>query len=52
MKGTSIEESKNENILDRVRLVVYQNEFLSVVNVDRLGRSIHHSSSIRIYLIE
>ena len=32
----------NENILDRVRLVVSENENLPVVNVDRLGRSIHY----------
>ena len=32
----------NENILDRVRLVVYKNELSPVVNVDRLGRSIHY----------
>ena len=31
----------NENILDRVRLVVEKNENSSGVNVDRLGRSIH-----------
>ena len=30
------------NILDRVRLVVEQNESLPVVNVSRLGRSIHY----------
>ena len=32
----------NENILDRVRLVVSQNDSLPVVNVDRLGRSIDY----------
>ena len=32
----------NENILDRVRLVVEENEKSPVVNVDRLGRSIHY----------
>ena len=32
----------NENILDRVRLVVFPNDFHSVLNVDRLGRSIHN----------
>ena len=32
----------NENILDRVRLVVDQNDLSSVVNVDSLGRSIHY----------
>ena len=31
----------NENIPARVRLVVLQNDQLPVVNVDRLGRSIH-----------
>ena len=30
----------NYNILDRVRLIVEENESLPVVNVDRLGRSI------------
>ena len=29
----------NQNILDRVRLVVSLNEYEPVVNVDRLGRS-------------
>ena len=33
---------ENENILDRVRLVVYLNESGPVVNVDKLGRSIHY----------
>ena len=28
--------------LDRVRLVVEENEYSPVVNVDRLGRSIHY----------
>ena len=32
----------NENILDRVRLVVSLNDSLPVVNVDILGRSIHY----------
>ena len=32
----------NENILERVRLVVYWNESSPAVNVDRLGRSIHY----------
>ena len=32
----------NENILDRVRLVVLQNDASPVVNVDSLGRSIHY----------
>ena len=32
----------NKNILDRIRLVVSQNEPSPVVNVDRLGRSIHY----------
>ena len=32
----------NYNILDRVRLVVLQNESSPVFNVDRLGRSIHY----------
>ena len=41
VKGTSEEERMNENILDRVRLVVSPNEYFSVVNVLRLGRSIH-----------
>ena len=31
----------NWNILDRVRLVVGENDDPPVVNVDRLGRSIH-----------
>ena len=31
----------NQNILDRVRLVVSENVSLPVVNVVRLGRSIH-----------
>ena len=30
------------NILDRVRLLVSENEHEPVVNVDRLGRSIHY----------
>ena len=30
------------NILDRVRLVVSWNDASPVVNVDRLGRSIHY----------
>ena len=42
LKGTSSDERKNQNILDRVRLVVQQNDSLSVVNVDRLGRSIQY----------
>ena len=33
---------ENQNILDRVRLVVSQNDSSPVVNVDRLGRSIHY----------
>ena len=32
----------NENILDRVRLLVLKNDPIPVVNVDRLGRSIHY----------
>ena len=32
----------NENILDRVRLVVSKKALFSVVNVVRLGRSIHY----------
>ena len=42
LKGTSVDERKNENILDRVRLVVSLNDPSPVVNVDRLGRSIHY----------
>ena len=34
----------NENILDRVRLVVLQNDPVPVVNDDSLGRSIHYIS--------
>ena len=41
MKGTSVDERKNENILDRVILVVQRNDSLSIVNVDKIGRSIH-----------
>ena len=33
---------ENQNILDRVTLVVEQNELLCVVNVSSLGRSIHY----------
>ena len=32
----------NENILDRVRLVIEENDCSPIVNVDRLGRSIHY----------
>ena len=32
----------NQNILDRVRLVVEENDPSPVLNVDRLGRSIHY----------
>ena len=32
----------NENILDRVRLVVSKKALFSVVNVVRLGKSIHY----------
>ena len=42
----------NENILDRVTLVVLLNDSSPVVNVVRLGRSIQYKTSIRIYLIE
>ena len=45
MKGTSMnkDECMHEwNILDRERLVVSWNEYEPVVNVDRLGRSIHY----------
>ena len=35
-------EIENENILDRVRLVVLENESSHAVNVDRLVRSIHY----------
>ena len=42
VKGTSVDERKNENILDRVRLVVCLNDSPPVVNVDSLGRSIHY----------
>ena len=35
-------ERENENILDRVRLVVLQNDSKPVLNVVRLGRSIHY----------
>ena len=41
MKGTSVDKRMNQNILDRSRLVVSRNELEPVVNVDRLGRSIH-----------
>ena len=34
----------NWNILDRVRLVVEENELSPIVNVDRLGRSIHYTN--------
>ena len=52
LKGTSVDERKNENILDRVTLVVLSNDNPPVSNVSSLGRSIHYSLSIRIYLIE
>ena len=42
LKGTSVDERKNENILDRVRLVVSPNDSQPVENIDRLGRSIHY----------
>ena len=42
LKGTSVDERKNENILDRVRLLVEENELSPVVKLDRLGRSIHY----------
>ena len=42
LKGTSIDERKNEKILDRVRVVVSLNDSGPVVNVDSLGRSIHY----------
>ena len=42
LKGTSVDERMNENILDRVRLVIYLNDNKPVLNVDRLGRSIHY----------
>ena len=32
----------NKSILERVRLVVEENEYEPVVNVVRLGRSIHY----------
>ena len=35
-------KNRNEWILDRVRLVVEENESSPVLNVDRLGRSIHY----------
>ena len=41
MKGTSVDKRKNENILDRVILVVQRNDSLSIVNVDKIARSIH-----------
>ena len=41
LKGTSVDK-RIWNILDRVRLVVFLNEYSPVVNVDRLGRSIHY----------
>ena len=41
LKGTSVDK-RIWNILDRVRLVVCLNDHEHVVNVDRLGRSIHY----------
>ena len=41
LKGTSVDK-RIWNILDRVRLVVSENDNTPVVNVDRLGRSIHY----------
>ena len=35
-------EKENEYILDRVRLVVLQNDHSAVLNVSSLGRSIHY----------
>ena len=37
---------KESNILDRVRLVVSKNESSPVVNVDRLGKSIHYKHQL------
>ena len=41
LKGTSVDK-RIWSILDRERHVVSENEYLPVVNVDRLGRSIHY----------
>ena len=41
LKGTSVDK-RIWSILDRERLVVSENDSLPVVNVDRLGRSIHY----------
>ena len=41
MKGTSIDIKESMKILDRVRLVL-ENEEIPTVNVDSSGRSIHY----------
>ena len=40
VKGISVDKRINQNILDRVRLVVEENELEPVVNALRFGRSI------------
>ena len=42
IKGTSDYSCNEQIILSMIRLVVLQNEYTPVVNVDSLGRSIHY----------
>ena len=42
VKGTSIDLKRKRSILSNIKEVVLLNDSLPVVNVDRLGRSIHY----------